>query len=167
MSLLGWPIAELVDEEVHAWRKREQTARPGVEGDMLMCALASRLGLKGKRQLYRYMSGETPFPVEKLVVFCRVLGSWRLLQTLNQEAGLIAEPKPDVGQLDGLDLIVEQSHNLQEFGELVAAYAAATDRVPSELELRRVEKEAREAVQQIERLLAVYRELVVRQAGSR
>lgn len=166
MSLFGSPIAELVDDEVHAWRKREQAARPGVEGDMLMCALASRLGLKGKRQLYRYMSGETPFPLEKLVVFCRVVGSWRLLQVLNQEAGLVAEPKPDVGKLEGFDLIIEQSHNLQEFGELVAAYAAATDQVPSELALRRIEKEGAEAIQQIERLLCIYRELVARQVHA-
>jgi hypothetical protein len=159
MSLFG-SVPELVDEEVHAWRKREQQARAGVDGDMLMTALASRLGLKGKRQLYRYMSGETPFPLEKVVLLCRALSSWKLLQAVNQEAGLVAEPKPDVGKLDGFDLIIEQSRNLKEFGELVAAYAEATDQPVSELELRRIEKEGREVIQQVQRLLEIYRGLV-------
>ena len=159
MSLFG-SVPELVDEEIHAWAKRELEARPGANRDMLLTALAGRLGLKHKRQLYRYMSGETPFPLEKVVVLCRVLGSWRLLQAVNQEAGLVAEPKPDVGRLEAFDLIIEQSHNLKEFGDLVSSYAEATDQPVSELALRRIEKEGREVIQQVERLVRIYQELV-------
>lgn len=164
MSLFA-SIPELIDEEIHAWRKREQAARPGADGDMLMTALASQLGLKHKRQLYRYMSGETPFPLEKVGLLCRALGSWKLLQVVNQEAGLVAEPLPTAAKVDGFDLIVEQSRNLKEFGELVAAYAQATDQAPTALELRRVEKEGREVIQQVERLICIYRDLVQRQTA--
>jgi hypothetical protein len=164
MSLFGPTIPALISEEVHAWLKREQAARPGADVDMLMQALATRLN-RNKRQLYRWMSGETPVPLEVAVPLCKAIGSLRLLQLVNQYAGLLAEPTPDVGKLDGFDLIIEQSRNLREFGELVATYAAATDAVPSEIELRRIEKEGREAIQQIERLIAIYRELAARQVG--
>lgn len=136
MSLFG-AIPELIEEELHAWVERERQKTPGGAADMLMSALASRLGLKHKRQVYRYRSGETPFPLEKLVAFCRAIGSWTLLQAVNQDASLVAEPKPDPGTLDLFDLHSEQSRNLKEFGELVSAYAQATDEVPSELTLRR------------------------------
>lgn len=166
MSLFG-SVPELVDEEIHAWVTREREARAGVDRDMLLHQLAARLGLRGKRQLYRYASGETPFPVEKVVPFCRTLGSWRLLQAVNQDAGLVAQPKPEVGRLEGFDLIVEQSRNLKEFGELVAEYAAATDVAPSELTRSRLIKEGREVIQQVERLLAIYGAMVERREGAR
>src|SRR3989338_7350739 len=104
MSLLSIP--ELVGDEIQKWMEREREQRPGTTAGMLLHLLARRLGLQNQRQVYRYMSGEPPFPVEKLIVLCRTLNSWKLLQTLNQEAGLVAEPKPDVGKLDGFDLII-------------------------------------------------------------
>jgi len=159
-ALSVFSIPELFAEEVDRWVAREREARPGVTRSILMLTLARALGLEQERQVYRYMSGETPLPAALLARACRFFRSWRLIQAINQEAGLVAEPKPDVGKLESFDLIVEQSRNLKEFGELVAAYAQATDEVTSEDTYRRLVKEGRDAVQQIERLLAIYGEMV-------
>lgn len=166
MSLLSIPIPELVGEEIHAWVDRERQARPGATAAMLMTSLARILGLDNERQVYRYMSGETPFPASKVVLLCRAIGSWKLLQAINQDGGLVAEPRPDVGRLDSFDLIVEQSRNLKEFGEFVSVYCDQMQRPPSAIEARRLEREGREVIQQIERLVRYARELADR-AGAR
>lgn len=158
-------IHEQLGEEIHAWAARERTTRPGVTMSMLMNALARALGLESERQLYRYISGETPLPAAKVVPTCRAIGSWKLLQSLNQDAGLVAEPKPDVGRLDGYDLVVELTRSLRESAEFAAAAAEAGDTVPSELIVKRLEKEGREAIQSIERLIAINRELVEQRAA--
>lgn len=158
MSLLSIP--ELVDEEIHAWVGREQHVRPGATRRMLMDVLARAIGLANERQVYRYASGEAPFPLEKVLPLCRAIGSWKLLQAVNQAAGLVAEPKPDVGRMDGYDLVAELTRNLRESAEFAAAAAAAAEQVPSEIELRRLEREGREAIQQVDRLISLYRELV-------
>lgn len=158
-------IPELFAEEVDRWIGAERERCPGTTGAVLRLTLARALGLEHERQVYRYMSGETPLPAALLARACRIFRSWRLLQAINQDAGLVAEPKPDVGKLDGFDLLVEQSHNLREFGEFVAAYVDSMQRRPSEIDAPRLEREGRDVIQQIERLIRYARELADRAGG--
>jgi hypothetical protein len=159
-------VPALLTEEVQTWIERVRAAEPKVTKGMLMLELATALGVV-ERQVYRYMSGETPLPLEQAATVCRTLRSWRLLALVNQDAGLLAEPRPDAAKLEGFDVVIEQSRNFREFSELTAAYAAAMDRPPSTQELQRIEIEAAEAIQQITRLVRIYRELAVPTNGRR
>ncbi len=164
LQLTWLSVPEILSEEIHAWVERERANRPGATHAMLIEVCARALSVTG-RQLYRYMSGETPLPAEKVVVACRFTRSWRLLQLINREAGLLAEPVPDVGAMTGFDLVVEQSRNFREFSELTAAFAAAMDKPVAVDELRQIEREAGEAIQQIQKLVACYRAMADKAAA--
>ncbi len=161
-----FPVHELLAEEVQAWTERERARHAGTPRAALLHRLAEVLEVDD-RQLYRYMSGETPFPLKKAAALCRAIGSCRLLEMVCQDAGLLAELRPDVGALTGYDLVVEQSRSLKEFGELTAAFADSIERKPTDLDAARIEKEGREAIQQIERLIRIARELAERREGRR
>ena len=148
-------IPEVFAGEVAQWIEHERAARPGAARPMLMLELARALGLQNERQIYRYMSGEAPLPAALLARTARILGSFRLLQVINQDAGLVAEPKPEIGKLESFDLVVEQSRTMREFGEFIAAYADQMERPLPAIEAQRLAREGREAIQQIERLIRI------------
>jgi hypothetical protein len=158
-------IAEVLDEEVNAWIAREQAANPSLTRPVLLDALARELDLADARarQLYRYMSGDTPFPAEKIIRTCRRLGSWKLLEFLDHEA---ARAQRDLGPMVGFDLIIGQARTVKEFGDLVSLHADAMDRPLTPEVARAIEREGREAILQIERLIANAQRLVGRRPGD-
>lgn len=148
------PLHEIVADEIHGFVERERKGAPALTREMLMLTLANRLGLAGVRQLYRYMSGETPFPLSKTAAFCRTVGSYRLLEAANQDAGLVAEPIPEPERLEPFDLLDEEARQMREAGEFIATFAEEVKKSPREMDLARIEKEGREVIQQTYRVLA-------------
>ena len=160
-SMIREQLHEILQEDVEELIRRELGDGPNrwTGRRVIKEQLAAHVGIQ-YRQFMRYLTGDAPFPADRLIPFCEAVGSTRVLGFLAHELGANLIPLPAIGPIDDYDIVDELAKSIQKTSGLIEEMASLFQRRPSSKGLKVIHQKARAAVMQILRCQAIYRDAV-------
>jgi len=134
---------EILQEEIHTWifiqrRERRITMQQAWQ------ELSDALGVSD-RQVQRYFTGDTPIPSDRIIPFCKLIKSNRLVHHLNFELGIEACDAPDIEGMDTADIAEALVQAVQRFGQQAGDLSKSFLRGPNEADMRKIRAGGRRA----------------------
>jgi transcriptional regulator with XRE-family HTH domain len=105
----------LIAQRIVDEKKRTSTLRPK--------EMAGMLNVSHQTLLRWLRNGKYHMPAEKLPEMCRILGNFELLDALEEQAGRVAFPKPDMKEPPAAEEVVAVQRLVKEVGEALQSLA--------------------------------------------
>jgi len=115
--------------------------------------MAGMLNVSHQTFLRWLRNGEYHMPAEKLPEVCRILGNFELLDALEEQAGRVAFPKPDIKEPPAADEVFAIQRLVKEVGEALQSLATTLeDHVVEDWEVEKTLPELDDVIRECVRL---------------
>lgn len=167
-------FTELIDDWVDRERERAiEENRPRPKREDLLADLARKLGYGNgngddnnrslAKAIYRFQSGEVPFPFTKVEIFCDSIGNNALVQFLGFKRGLIMLPQikaEDLEELAGEDVFKYMVSTADKSISFIKKLIETYEEQPSLENLQKIDHLRQNAIISMEKVVYVIKEII-------